>query len=659
MFSLDWCRAVTIIALITLILPLELAFAESDDDASEAPTTMLILDGSGSMWGQLDGVNKIVIARKAVRDLLDGRDLETPLGLMSYGHRRKGDCGDIETLVPVDRGTGPAITSAVEALNPKGKTPLSESLRQAAKILHSREERATVLLVTDGLETCNADPCAVAAELEASGVDFTVHVVGFDIAAEESANVACIAETTGGQFLAADNAEQLGTAMSTAVEAAEEGGRQSAVAVLSSEDDPIDDMVLRWTATPLGDNGTPAGPPVIDTERSRPLYLSNLKPGRYRVAATRNTASGHVDLKIDSEPQDSKRHPVSLDAGIVTVDAVLNSGGEEITRNLVWRIYSLGNSGKPRELIRQSSGADVRWILGPGHYEVEAELDAVRNSMEFSVSSGERSVRTLDLAAAHLTLRAAHAEGGPFTVGLVQWAIYPVTDGVADESPITKGADDDPESFTVAAGSYKIRTEIDGAVHWTPMTLAPGSDFEQTVVLGTARVIFMPQLAADGSPPERRIEWTVYPVGADGVAVSERTYRTSARGSRAIVLPAGTHEIAIDADGYADRKRIDIAAGPEQEIPIVLDAAEVRLVPLSAAGRALIEERLEWDFHPLDADGEAGKRILRRPGRGGIDALVPAGQYLLRVRGRDATYNAVIELVPGQAGEVEVALTME
>ncbi len=67
-------------------------------------------------------------------------------------------------------------------------------------------------------ETCNADPCAAAAELEKAGVDFTVHVVGFGTTAEENRQLQCIADKTGGRFLGASNASELKTAMTKTVE---------------------------------------------------------------------------------------------------------------------------------------------------------------------------------------------------------------------------------------------------------------------------------------------------------------------------------------------------------------------------------------------------------------------------------------------------------
>ncbi len=56
---------------------------------------MLILDASGSMWGQVEGGNKIVIARRVLKNLVAGLSTEAEVDLLAYGHRQKGDCEDI------------------------------------------------------------------------------------------------------------------------------------------------------------------------------------------------------------------------------------------------------------------------------------------------------------------------------------------------------------------------------------------------------------------------------------------------------------------------------------------------------------------------------------------------------------------------------------
>ena len=192
--------------------------AHATDDPARV---MLVLDVSGSMWGRLEGREKILIAREVVGEILDDWNPATELGVIAYGHRRKGDCADIEAVVPLGVPDPDAVRAVVNELQPKGKTPLTAAVEQAAGLLRHTEERATVVLVSDGRETCERDPCEAGRLLEQSGVDFTAHVIGFDIAAEERAGLECLATTTGGRYFEARAASELQTALSEAVAQAE------------------------------------------------------------------------------------------------------------------------------------------------------------------------------------------------------------------------------------------------------------------------------------------------------------------------------------------------------------------------------------------------------------------------------------------------------
>ena len=179
--------------------------------------TIIVLDASGSMWGQVDGKSKIEIARDALRGVVSKLDNSTSVGLMAYGHRRKGDCSDIELLVEPEPAFARKINNVVGEIKPKGKTPLTGAVRQAADALKYSEDKATVILITDGLETCEADPCALAKQLEETGVDFTAHVVGFGLSEKEGREVACLATETGGVYLQAGNAGELVDALDKTV----------------------------------------------------------------------------------------------------------------------------------------------------------------------------------------------------------------------------------------------------------------------------------------------------------------------------------------------------------------------------------------------------------------------------------------------------------
>ncbi|MGB0132664.1 VWA domain-containing protein, partial [Dokdonella sp.] len=191
---------------------------------------------SGSMWGQINGKTKVEIARETVAGVLDTWKADNTLGLVAYGHRVKGDCSDIETLIepgPLDKT---AFLATVNGLNAKGMTPLSAAVKHAAGVLKSSEQKATVILVSDGEETCNLDPCAVGTELEKSGVEFTAHVIGFDVSdPKHQAQLRCLAENTGGRYFNARSADELGAAIEGAVSASTEPPPPPATATVAAK----------------------------------------------------------------------------------------------------------------------------------------------------------------------------------------------------------------------------------------------------------------------------------------------------------------------------------------------------------------------------------------------------------------------------------------
>ena len=91
----------SLLTALTVGLPATAGTAAQDD--ASAPNVVFILDASGSMWGQIEGENKIVIARRVLRELVGELPGDAEVGLVAYGHRREGDCEDIETLVPLSR----------------------------------------------------------------------------------------------------------------------------------------------------------------------------------------------------------------------------------------------------------------------------------------------------------------------------------------------------------------------------------------------------------------------------------------------------------------------------------------------------------------------------------------------------------------------------
>lgn len=264
-------------------------------DTGTAPTedVIMVLDVSSSMWGQVEGRPKIEIAREGVAALLSTWNPQARLGLFAYGHRRVGDCTDIEQVLPVGPVDATAFMSTVDGLTPTGKTPLTEAVREAAQALSYEDHPATVILFSDGIETCNADPCALATELERTGVRFTAHVIGFDVQSDTQ-QLACLAQATGGLFLTADNASQLSQALQTIGTVAANPALSDLI-TLEAVDAKTGAVFTDGVAWTVVAQGTEDSVP-ISAGVSRPSLP--LDPGSYLAIAARGGVTGQEPFDV-------------------------------------------------------------------------------------------------------------------------------------------------------------------------------------------------------------------------------------------------------------------------------------------------------------------------------------------------------------------------
>ncbi len=195
---------------------------EGSGDLGRRPgdgTVMVIYDSSGKMWGRVDGRPKYLIARENFAHMIDqfADRLDLSLGLTAFGHRVKGDCDDIEQILaprPLDqREHRSRLKAEVHRLLPRGIAPIARALGSAADMLKYSERPATVILISGSIEECGEDPCAMVEKLERFGIEFTAHLVGFDLSQEDFDRLRCVTDLTGGEALLPNDARTLSDAL--------------------------------------------------------------------------------------------------------------------------------------------------------------------------------------------------------------------------------------------------------------------------------------------------------------------------------------------------------------------------------------------------------------------------------------------------------------
>ncbi len=120
-------------------------------------------------------------------------------------------CEASDLVVPVEGVDRTAIADAIASLSPVGWTPIDRSLERSERDFPASDNRTTnaVVLVTDGLETCDGDPSTEAASLIDGDREITTHVIGFALNPDEQQSLQSITEASGGLLLGANDATEL------------------------------------------------------------------------------------------------------------------------------------------------------------------------------------------------------------------------------------------------------------------------------------------------------------------------------------------------------------------------------------------------------------------------------------------------------------------
>jgi hypothetical protein len=178
-----------------------------------------ILDASGSMLEPLQGKSRLAIAQDVLSERVQALPPDVHVGLRVYGHRvpfqqRNESCADIELIVPIQQGGAAAIVAWLPSMQALGMTPMSESIRLAAEdFTFDPGRHNSIVLISDGIETCGDDPSDVARFLQELGIDFTIHVIGLGVDAQTREQLSRLAETGRGVYHDVDSEQDLKDAL--------------------------------------------------------------------------------------------------------------------------------------------------------------------------------------------------------------------------------------------------------------------------------------------------------------------------------------------------------------------------------------------------------------------------------------------------------------
>ncbi len=343
--------------LITLCCTLGLCLQTFAQQDTPSPI-LFIYDASGSMWGQLDGKTKKEIASEVLATSVTNLPENQNIGLVAYGHRTKGDCEDVEFMVDITNNSKEKIKNAVNGINPLGRTPLARSATLAINSLRDSKTKATIILITDGIESCDGNICDVVTRAKADGIDFKLHIVGFGLKEGETEQLKCAANAGGGKYYDAADASGLGQGLTEATTQTVDKPEGNFSIYATKNGEPVDAWVK---ATKAGTNE-----PVDGSRTYRDSAWVYLPPGKYDIGIRPLEGSDipGTSITVEMKEGEIKHENINFDGGTLEVTATNNDEGWDTVVKMLD-----SNTGKVAANVR-TYGRSKTMEVPAGHYKV-------------------------------------------------------------------------------------------------------------------------------------------------------------------------------------------------------------------------------------------------------------------------------------------------
>ncbi len=541
--------------------------------AEDNPRAVIIFDASGSMWGQINGKTKIEIGRDALKNVVNEWNPSVELGLTVYGHRTKGDCNDIETVIPVGKVDKKKFLSTVMAIKPKGKTPISRSLRKVAEEIKYTEEKATIILISDGKETCDPDPCATAKELEKQGIDFVTHVIGFNVDKKTDMQLECIADATGGEYFSAKDATALNEAMKVIVKKVE---------VVEAPKPVVKKLKINLEVTTSETEGgkwVKATNYVYTVEDGKADSHINSAHSNKKKAGTSKLPVGNYILK-SSYNAFKKETPFEIKAGEITkvnvvfgqtgtveVSASETEGGKWVkATNYVYTVEDgkVGERAGNAHSRKKDSGKD---ILPVGNYILKSAYNAFKKETPFEIKAGEiTKVNVVFGQTGTVEVSASEKEGGKWVKATNY--VYIVEDGkVGERAGSAHSRKKDSGKDILPVGNYILKSSYNKFKKETPFVIKAGEVTKVNVVFGQTGTVEITASEKEGGKWVRASNYiSKDDEGKPGESVTSAHSSKKAAGTATI--PVGKYIIRTSYKGFKKLVPFEIKAGETTKVHV-------------------------------------------------------------------------------------------
>jgi Ca-activated chloride channel family protein len=626
--------------------------------ADEAPTAIIVLDGSGSMWGKLgtDNSAKFDAVRDILRQALPGLRPNIKLGLASFGHRRRGTCTDAEVVIPPQTLVPDQFAAVLGKMSATGMGPVVLGLRQAAAAIGTSP--ATIILINDDVDNCGQDLCTAAAEIAKANPALTVHTISLGLDQAKIQQMGCLARATNGRLYNAQDSAGFAAALDQVIKLAHldagappeiakgEEAQPNAPKAPQAEpglylsaglgpDSATLESAVRWRVTKSGADGE------VVREAKAPSLVEKLPPGNYDVEARLGLASAKETVEVKADAPTPTR--LNLNAGVLRMIArpAKDKPPLQIATFVVAPVTD-GHAGATTPLwIGREAQPEI--VLPAGEYQVTAENGTARQTERVKIAAATGTTFTALLATGRLELSAARGTDAnePLTDGLTYIIHEDDPDAPGGRREVARSGAPNP-AFTLPAGTYYITARTANAEVRDQIAIGPGDVVKRILPFGLARLQLSATLDGKPAPSDLPLVYTVYRLDGE-----QREVLRTVTKDPVLDLSAGRYrvEAAVSATNVRATADYAVASGQNLKAAIKLDAGHVTLNLVNRPGSGDVY----WEIK------NAEQHTVLRTSQPQPATLLAPGRYTVMTETGDQQLLSTFEVKAGENRTIDIS----
>jgi hypothetical protein len=541
--------------------------------ATDLPTTIVVLDASKSMNAKIGSASKFTSVRSELGNAIGTYGDRLSFGLVTFGHRKASNCADSEILAKPGELTGATQGKLLGGIKPKGQAPIAAALSDAAKAAPPQSTRLDIVLIADSADSCNADICATAATLKQKSQALRIHVIGFSDKKDDVKALTCVANATGGTFVAATNVDELKQGLAAVLDAAAtppappappvppaqavaaKDGDAATAKKASAETVAPQQSAMQKQAPSVSAPHAAAGETAI--QKSAPAQGQAAPPpgSAPQVKLVQSVPVGPPPLT----PQVQLPVPV-------TFRAMVTEAGPKLQSGLTWRVYSAKASSEGGyKLVSTHHEANPTAALLPGEYLVNAAYGLSNLTKKIKVESGRSLEETFVLNTGGLKLTAVLPNGEPLPDGSVRFDILSDEEDQFGNRHTILGNAKPGAVIRLNAGAYHIESlygDANAKVK-ADVTVEPGKLTEATVKQTGAKTTFK-LVQTLGGEALADTKWKILTSAGDVVKENAGALPTH-------ILAAGSYAVIAEHGSLSYTRKFSIEGVEAKQIEVVVD----------------------------------------------------------------------------------------